>query len=224
MKLLLTSGGISNASIRNALVELLGKPIAECKALIIPTAIYAFAGGAGSAWRIISGNAATPLAELGWKELGVLELTALPSIPEEYWVAEIQTADALLVSGGDPPFLSYWMQESGLASRIPSLKAVYVGVSAGSLVMGPRVGEEFIYWKPPSGDDRTLAIVDFSMFPHLDHPAMPDHSMTKAEEWAAKMSVPAYALDDQTAIKVNEASIEVISEGRWKLFTPSRGA
>ncbi len=84
MKLLLTSGGIKNASIRDALVDLLGKPIAESSALCIPTAIYAFPGGAGSAWRLISGRAASPLCELGWKSLGVLELTALPSTKEEY--------------------------------------------------------------------------------------------------------------------------------------------
>ena len=80
MKLLLTSAGIKNRSIRDALVDLLGKPIAESTALCIPTAIYAFPGGAGFAWKLISGRAASPLCELGWKSLGVLELTALPSI------------------------------------------------------------------------------------------------------------------------------------------------
>jgi len=219
MKLLLTSGGISNASIHDALIDLLGKPIAEASALVIPTAIYAFPGGASSAWKIISGRAATPLCELGWKSLGVLELTALPSIEEGYWVSAVEEADALLVSGGDPPYLSYWMQQSGLAVRLPSLKAVYVGVSAGSLVMAPNVGADFVYWKPPTEDDRTLGLVNFAMFPHLDHPAMPDHSMSNAEKWAAGMSVPAYAMDDQTAIKVVDGKVEVVSEGHWKLLT-----
>ena len=86
MKLLLTSAGIKNTSIHDALVDLLGKPIAESNALCIPTAIYAFPGGAGSAWRLISGRAASPLCELGWKSLGVLELTALPSIEKTHWV------------------------------------------------------------------------------------------------------------------------------------------
>src|SRR3989475_13141375 len=86
MKFLLTSGGISNTSIHDALVDLLGKPIAESSALCIPTAIYAMRGGAAMAWRLISGKAETPLCELGWKSLGVLELTALPSIGEELWV------------------------------------------------------------------------------------------------------------------------------------------
>jgi dipeptidase E len=80
MKFLLTSSGISNPSIEEALVGLLGKPIAESSALIIPTAIYPFPEGAAGAWQAISGNAQSPLCELGWKSLGVLELTALLSM------------------------------------------------------------------------------------------------------------------------------------------------
>ena len=97
MKLLLTSGGIKNNSIHNALVDLLGKPIAESNALCIPTAIYPFPGGPLMAYRFINGSAPTPLCELGWKSLGVLELTALPSIKAAYWIAEVQETDALLV-------------------------------------------------------------------------------------------------------------------------------
>ena len=145
MKLLLTSAGIKNASIRSALVDLLGKPIAESTALCIPTAIYAFPGGAGKAWQLITGRAASPLCELGWKSLGVLELTALPSIESALWTAAVRESDALLVGGGDPLYLCYWMRQSGLAELFPSMRdTVYVGVSAGSLVMGPKVGSEFV--------------------------------------------------------------------------------
>ncbi len=221
MKFLLTSGGISNTSIHNALVDLLGKPIAESSALCIPTAAYAFSGGAGMAWRLISGRAATPLCELGWKSLGVLELTALPSIKEELWVPKVQETDALLVGGGDPLYLCYWMQQSGLADLLPSLReAVYVGVSAGSLVMAPNIGEDFVFWNPPNGSDRALGMVDFAMFPHLDHEKLPDNSMANAQKWAASLPVPGYAIDDQTAIKVVDGEVEVISEGHWKRFTP----
>lgn len=219
MKLLLTSGGITNTSIHNALVDLLGKPIADSNALCIPTAIYAFPGGARSAWQLITGRAASPLCGLGWKSLGVLELTALPSIETTYWTTSVRESDVLLVGGGDPLYLSYWMQQSGLADLFPSLSdMVYVGVSAGSLVMSPNVGEEFVYGSPRSSGDRALGLVDFAMFPHLDHEAMPEHSMANAEKWAAHVGVPAYAMDDQTAIKEVNGTVEVISEGRWKLF------
>ena len=222
MRLLLTSAGIKNASIRDALVDLLGKPIADSDALCIPTAIYAFPGGAGSAWRLISGRAASPLCELGWKSLGVLELTALPSIDKAHWTTAVQEADALLVGGGDPRYLCYWIKQSGLADLFPLLaETVWVGVSAGSLVMGPNVGEEFVYGSPLiTGGDEALGLVEFAIFPHLDHEAMPDHSMTNAERWAAGVPVPGYAIDDETAIKVVDGAVEVVSEGDWKLFTP----
>ncbi len=221
MKFLLTSAGIKNTSIHNALVDLLGKPIAESSALCIATAAYAMPGGAAMAWRLINGRASTPLCELGWKSLGVLELSALPSIKGEYWVPMVQESDALLVGGGDPLYLYYWMRQSGLADLFPSLhEIVYVGVSAGSTVMAPNIGEEFVGWKPPTGGDRTLGLVDFAMFPHLDHPALPDNDMANAEKWAAGLSVPAYAIDDQTAIQVVDGAIQVVSEGHWKRFTP----
>src|SRR5437763_2302742 len=178
MRLLLTSAGIKNASIHDALVELLGKPIAEANALCIPTAAHAIPGGAGHAWRFISGrDPFCPMCELGWKSLGVLELTALPSIAEALWVPLVRETDALLVNGGDPLYLCHWMRQSGLADLLPSLReTVYVGLSAGSMVMTPRIGKEFVGWQPPAptpapaGGDAALGIVDFSIFPHLDNP------------------------------------------------------
>jgi dipeptidase E len=154
--------------------------------------------------------------------LGVLELTALPSIDEERWLPLVQETDALLVEGGDPLYLYYWMRQSGLADLLPELgrETVYVGLSAGSMVMAPSIGEHFVRWKPPTGGDRTLGLVDFAMFPHLDHPDMPDNSLANAERWAAGIPVPAYAIDDQTAIVVLDGAVEVVSEGHWKRFTP----
>jgi dipeptidase E len=218
MKLLLTSAGIKNTSIHSALVDLLGKPIAESSALCIPTATYPM-GGPESAWRFITGKASTPMCELGWKSLGVLELTALPSMGEERWVPLVQETDALLVQGGDALYLTHWMRESGLADLLPSLSAVWAGFSGGSMVMTPSIGEEFISWTPPTGVDEALGVVDFSIFPHLDHERMPENSMANAEQWAAKLPSPGYAIDDQTAIKVTDGTVEVISEGHWKLFS-----
>jgi dipeptidase E len=220
MKLLLTSGGVTNGSIRDALVGLLGKPIAEAGALCIPTAIYARAGGAGRAWKFISGHDLCPMTELGWKSMGVLELTALPSIDEESWVPLVRETDVLLVNGGDPLYLCYWMRQSGLADLLPSLRdTVWVGLSAGSMVMTPGIGEEFVDWKPPTGGDETLGLVDFSIFPHVDHELLPENTMAAAEKWAAGLPRPAYAIDDQTAIKVVDGDVEVVSEGSWKQFT-----
>ena len=203
MKLLLTSSGISNTSIHDALVDLLGKPIAESSALCIPTGVQPFPGGPSHVYQFISGTTRNPMCGLGWKSLGVLELTALPSIKKEYWMPAVQETDALLVWGGSPLYLCYWMRQSGLADLLPSLcETVWVGLSAGSMVMTPRIGEDFVQWKPPSGGDATLGVVDFSIFPHLAPDGMPGNSMAEAEQWAAGMQGPAYAIDDQTAIKV----------------------
>jgi dipeptidase E len=217
MKLLLTSAGIKNPSIHDALTAMLDKPIAECNALCIPTATYPM-GGPASAWRFITGRASTPMCELGWKSLGVLELTALPSIDDELWVPLVQETDALLVNGGDALYLTHWMRESGLADLLPSLHVVWAGLSGGSMVMSPCIGEEAMSWQPRGGVDEALGLVDFSIFPHLDHENMPDNSMAHAEEWAAKLPVPAYAIDDQTAITVIDGAVDVVSEGHWKLF------
>jgi dipeptidase E len=222
MRLLLTSAGINNASIHDALVDLLGKPIAESSALCIPTAMYGhpFAGPGVKAWQFISGQSAQPMCELGWKSVGVLELTALPSIDEERWVPLVRETDVLLVAGGDALYLCHWMRQSGLADLLPSLReTVWVGLSGGSMVMTPRIGEDFVGWKPPAGGDSSLGIVDFSIFPHVDHEDMPDNSMANAERWAAGIPGPAYAIDDQTAIQVTDGTVEVVSEGHWKLFT-----
>jgi dipeptidase E len=221
MRFLLTSAGIKNTSIHDALVDLLGKPIAESSALCIPTAAYGHPmAGPGAAWRFISGREPRcPMCGLGWKSLGVLELTALPSIDEEQWVPMVEETDALLVDGGDALYLCYWMRQSGLADLLPSLRAVW-GLSAGSMVMTPSIGEDFVRWKPPAGSGRTLGLVDFSIFPHLENENLPDNCMANAEKWAAGMPQPAYLIDDQTAIKVTDGAVEVVSEGHWKLFTP----
>jgi dipeptidase E len=244
MRALLTSAGIKNRSIRDALVDLLGKPITESHALFIPTAIYPFPGGPGMAWRAIRGMAASPLCDLGWKSLGILELTALPNIEEAAWVPTVRDADALLVWGGDPLFLATWMRRSGLTGLLPTLRseAVYVGVSAGSIAAAatfvetydspprgkdePLKSEDIVFATPGGDIDRILVtgqgagLVDFAVIPHLEHPDHPDASLANAERWAARIPAPTYAIDDETAIRVVDGAAQVVSEGRWKLFQP----
>jgi dipeptidase E len=220
VKLLLTSAGIKNASIRDALIELLGKPIGESAALCIPTALYGHPyAGPRQAWRCISGNeTGTPTVGLGWESMGVLELTALPSLDEERWVPLVREIDVLLVEGGDAAYLCHWMRASGMADLLPSLvDTVWVGVSGGSMVMTPRIGDDFVTWQSPEGD-RTLGVVDFSIFPHLENPDLPDNTMEAAERWAADVGGPAYAIDDETAISVVDGAVDVVSEGTWKRF------
>src|SRR5437762_13091890 len=108
------------------------------------------------AWRAISGKASSPLSELGWKSLGLLELTVLPNLEEAIWVPTVRDADALLVWGGDPLFLANWMRRSGLTSLLPTLRseAVYVGVSAGSIAAASTFVET--YTEAPRWNHRPL--------------------------------------------------------------------
>jgi len=221
VKLLLTAAGVTNPSIHAALLDLLGKPIEESSALCIPTASYGHAnvGPGEKAWQFISGNSDLPMVSLGWKSMGVLELTALPSIDEEKWVPLVRETDALLVGGGDALYLYHWLRESGMAGLLPSLtETVWVGLSAGSMVMAPRVGPDYIGWPPPSGSDEALGIVDFAICPHVNGEGKPGNTMAEAEGWAEEIEGPAYAIDDETAFKVVDGEVEVISEGSWRLL------
>jgi dipeptidase E len=162
------------------------------------------------------------MADLGWKSLGVLELTALPSLDEELWMPLVRETDVLLVGGGDAAYLAHWARKSGLADLLPSLRdTVWVGSSAGSMALAPRIGQDFVTWTAPDGaGDRTLGVVDFSIFPHVDHPDLPENTMAEAERWAAELGGPAYAIDDDTALTVVDGVVEVVSEGHWRRFDP----
>ncbi len=244
MKALLTSSGITNQALRTALVDLLGKPIEESDALFVPTGIYPFPGGGRYAWQAICGEPSSRLSGLGWRSVGILELTALPSIDESAWVPAVRDADALLVYGGDPLFLAAWMRRSGLTDLLPTLRpeAVYVGVSAGSIAATTTFVETYV--DPPRGDDEPLAsepvvfataqgdvhrllvtgrgagLVDFAVIPHLEHPDHTDASLANAEIWASHIPAPTYAIDDDTAVRVVDGVVDVVTEGQWRLFQP----
>lgn len=221
MRLLLTSAGISNASIHAALVELLGKPVSEATALFVPTAIYGIPGGGEIVRRVICGTLGDPFCEMGWKSIGLLELTALPTMKRELWVPTLEQTDALLVGGGDCQYLTYWMQQSGVAELLPSLlqKMVYVGLSAGSMIL-TKYGTSYRHHALPEESDKSLGLVNFAILPHLDNEQFPSNSEANYRNEAETIPVPSYAIDDQTAIKVVDGAVEVISEGHWKLFAP----
>jgi dipeptidase E len=223
VKLLLTSAGIKNPSIHAALLDLLPKPIAECDALAISTASYGHPNaGPPRAWNFIAGEEPQcPMIELGWKSVGVLELTALPSLGKDWWTPWVEETDVFLVNGGDSLYLAHHMRESGLADLLPGLNAVWVGLSGGSMAMTPHIAEESMRWIPPSGSNAALGFVDFAIMPHVDHPDMPGNAMPEVERWAAEIGIPAYGIDDDTAIVWVDGEVEVVSgTGNWKLFAP----
>lgn len=222
MKLLLTSGGVTNDSIRRTLEEMLGKPIADSSALFVPTAQWGQPMcSPETVWRSTAGTWPDDIpspVELGWRSVGVLELTALPTIAPARWMPWVRQADALLVDGGEAVYLAEWIRTSGLGDLLPELEdTVWVGISAGSMALTPRVGPEFVD-RDPAGTDETLGLVDFSIFPHLDYPGWTGNTTAAAHRWAAALGARAYAIDDQTAIRVVDGAVEVISEGTWELL------
>ncbi len=164
--------------------------------------------------------------ELGWKSLGVLELTALTSIREESWVPMLRETDVLYVWGGNVLYLRHWMEHSGLAALLPSLhNLVYVGCSAGSIVMTPYNcdAESNVRFVPTRSDmgldaERGLGLVDFALCVHLVEDGSPGNSLSEIEEWAGTIPLPTYAIDDATALKVVDGIVEVVSEGHWRLL------
>ena len=230
-KLLLTSSGVTNDSIKQALVDLLGKPISESTALYVPTAIYAYPVGITNSWQAMKWP-----SELDWKSLGILELTALPSLPQEIWRHQVEEADVIIVGGGNKFYLSYWMEQSGLFDMLPQLLkdgTVYIGASAGSMMMTAglnydqkRLEKDSIYFDdefeeemPSSGGSaKTLGLVDFVIRPHLQADYFPQATLENVEKWAAKADQALYALDDQSALKVVDGEVEVVSSGTWKRF------
>ncbi len=242
MKLLLTSAGITNEHIQKALVDLLGKPINQSTALFVPTAIRAYPNGSYYAWKSALMDGIHSLGRLEWKKFGILELTALPSLKKDIWLPEIEEANALIVGGGNGFYLSFWMQKSGLFEILPEILEngkPYVGISAGSMILtdslnfnlerfektGVYYDDEYNEEAPTNaGSDKTMHFVDFVIRPHLNSAILPQLTLENIEKWATKIDVPLYAIDDQTALKVIDGKVEVITEGKWKLFEKSRKA
>ncbi len=221
MKLLLTSGGVTNSSIRAALVDLLRKPIEDATALGIPTAQWGHPKcGPESMRRFVVDREPPTMTGLGWRSVGFLDLTAVPTIDPGRWVPWVEAADVLLVDGGEATYLAHWVRSSGLLDLLPRLtETVWVGVSAGSMVMAPRIGDDFVEWRPEEGDE-TLGLVDFAIFPHVG--LFPGNTFEAAEEWAAGLGCGAFALDEQSAVVVDGERVEVVSEGEWRHY-PAAG-
>jgi dipeptidase E len=236
MKLLLTSNGVTNAAIRQALRDLLGRPFSESRAVYIPTAAHAVPGDKW--WLIQDLNA---LMELGWQELDLLELTAFDARNAGRWDETLGAAHAIVVGGGIGFYLSHCLQRSGLFDRLPALLAdkVYVGISAGSMVMTPRlhsdpqerarsgrlVDDEYDETGPDgASSDRTLALVDFLVRPHLGSEFFPKITGPRMHRTAAEQGLPVYAIDDQSAIVVTGGQPHVGSEGTWERFAPPPGS
>lgn len=215
LNLLLTSAGIKNESIKNEFLRLLNKKIEDAHAMCITTSSYHLEEGFLRAFEYVSGLSETSMCALGFKSVGLLELSILHAIDDSIWQKQVDKADVILVNGGDPMLLNYFMKTSGFYDYIKHKDIVYVGLSAGSMIMAPHIGEDFVGWQKLKQGDQTLGAVDFSIFPHLNHPMLPENTLENAIKWKKTLNQKAYAIDDQSAISVVKDQIKVISEGIW---------
>lgn len=215
MKLLLTSAGITNNSIKLALSDLVSKKLEECTVSFIPTA-------------------ANVEEDIKWMEedienlrkIGVKEIimTDIEKLPKEKWLSIIKKSDIIWLEGGNTYHLLYWVRKSGLQKELENLlkSRVYVGVSAGSIIVGPDIKINRDIFPEEEGyrlDNLSgLKYVPFAITPHFLSTLFPKSRKKEIEEFSRTVSYPIYAIDDNTAIKVVDGKIEVISEGNWKKY------
>lgn len=216
MKLLLTSGGLGNKSIISALEELTGKPFNQLNLAFIPTAANL---EEGDKWFLIEDLC--KCRELGFST----DIVDISALPKEVWLPRLEKADVIFIGGGNVYHLMYWVNKSGLGEVLPQLlkTRVYVGISAGTVIATSsiKLAEEE---KPPAEkigeicDDRGLGLVNFLVEPHINNHYFPQLTFEYVEKEARETSYPIYALDDNSAIKVIDNQVEIISEGEWKRF------
>lgn len=213
MKLLLTSAGFTNSTISDSLAELAGKPFDQLSLAFIPTA--ANMEDEDKQWLI---EDLYRCKKLGFESIYVIDIAA---IPEECWQLRLRKADVILVGGGDAAYLLEKIRTSGLADQLPKLldSKVYVGISAGSMVVGPPIARELseeLFGKEGTG----LDLVDFLVKPHLNSPYFPERSPEEMKAIFANSPKTVYALDDNSAVMVDGSNTEVVSEGEWYKFDP----
>lgn len=218
MKLLLTSGGLTNFAISHALEELVGESLEQKNLAFIPTASTLEDGD--KRWLI---RDLVNCRKLGFKEIDIVDISA---IKKQFWQPRLQHADILLFGGGNTSHLRYWIKESGLEQILPALleTRVYVGISAGSIVttksiaLANKAKKEFAKEIGEYVGEEGLGYVNFHIRPHLNSPKFPSARIPNIEKMAEEIKEPIYAIDDDTAIKVVDNEVTVVSEGQWKRF------
>jgi dipeptidase E len=221
MKLLLTSNGIENNEIASALTELVGKPASDIKIVFIPTAANTEAGD--KTWLI---EHLMKCKEQGYAEIAIVDIAA---VEKDIWFPQFENADVICFGGGDQQYLADKLKESGAGAHLPALLAtrVYMGISAGSMVAGdfmPLEVLKIVYhyypdsyfkdWNPETLSE-PLHLAPLVFIPHMNSPHFQRIKEDTILPLQGKMSVPIYALDDQSALKITDSEIEVVGGGEY---------
>lgn len=214
MKLLLTSAGLSNQSIVKALEDLLGKSANGVKLAFIPTAANVVEGD--KHWMIDDFN--------NCRQAGLeIDIVDISATAKDVWLPRIQTTEVLLFGGGNTFHLRHWLKKSGLEDLLPDLlkSRVYVGISAGGCVVGPTINNSVQNLFGEKSDLEIkdgLGLLDLQIIPHLNSDYFVKIRKENLKVASKDIKEPVYALDDQSALIVNNQEIEVVSEGTWYRF------
>lgn len=219
MKLLLTSSGLLNNSLIDAVVKMAGRPTRELVVAFIPTASMVVKEDKG--W-FVEEMALTH--KLGWKEFLIVDVT--PGTPKDTALEQLGRADVIYGCGGNQYYLADCVNKSGIASGISKLfeTKVYIGSSAGSQIFTKHLNrEDAVVFDELDDFKRGTSGSPFNWFdwyikPHYLSTSMSERTVWWAEDRAKKVDYPVYFLDDQSAVMVDGDRIEVISEGKWKLY------
>ena len=217
MKLLLTSAGITNESLKKALLDLVGKEVSKTKIAIVPTASNMEEGDKD--WLI---NDYQNLKKMGFEEIDIVDISALP---KDIWEKRLSVVDIIAIEGGNDFYLRYWFKKSGFDENLKNGyldTKVYLGISAGSCVTTPLIEHPYniLYGEDlPKGEmkiiNEGLRLVDFLVLPHFNSKSFNKLTEENIREIAKNFSHKAYALDDNSGIKVTDGNIEIVTEGKY---------
>lgn len=216
---------------------MLDKPVSECNFLFIPTSYHGAV--TDMSWLV---DDFYKSHGMGWKNFLVLDIAVKDSWDKKLWWHMIEEADVIMMGGGNAGYLSYWMEKTGLFDALPELleTKVYIGISAGSMVMTAGLQSGNIGRVDPPADyeidlddptlppgqvsRKTLGLTDFLFRPHWHKPHPKYDTLTEesVRQAYAVLKKPIYLVDDETGIKIVDDKLEVISEGKWLLVDGGR--
>ena len=219
VNLLLTSSGLRNESLQGAVRDMLGRPFGSANVVYVPTAAVAEPGDHG--WIVESMRR---LHGLGWRQFDVLELNGLP---HRMVLDRLLQADVVYVEGGSHYHLARSITGNDLTEGfLEALESrVYVGVSGGSMIFSRNLTEHSAEIIGDAADLHVLGATtvtapfgrfDWYLKPHLYSPDFPERDDAWADDIAGRADFPIYFIDDDTAVRVVDGVVDVVSEGRWR--------
>ncbi len=209
MKLLLTSAGIRTDALASALGGLVGKPLGDISVAIINEAAAVESGDKN--WLL------NELVDLRRHVPGAVDFVNLLALSYEEVRQRLVFSDVIYVVGGNQDYLYHVYHKTGFARLLTEellSSKVYVGSSAGSMVMGYRAATNLyqsIYGAANTyGVKRYLELVDFIINPHYESANFPRNNRATVMDMAARESKPICALRDNQAIVVNGEDISCV--------------